>query len=180
MSEQDQRAIANKIAISAVRYYLLKYSRTSIISFDFKEALADTGETGPYLLYTAARINSIFRKLGISPSTATTDVEQVRPERITELLSGENGDELWSLAYFCERLPEVAYNAVAALEPAYIAKWAFELAHMFSSFYQKKENSIVKETDEDRRALLIGVFAMVRRQMIAALDILGIEAPERM
>lgn len=180
LSEQEQREIAHKIAVSAVRYYLLKYSRTSIISFDFKEALAAVGETGPYLLYTIARINSIFRELEKAASSDETNLQQVQSSRMSELLSGENGDELWSLAYFAERLPEVARNAVVSLEPAFLAKWAFELAHLFNRFYQKRENAIVKEADKDRRALLVTITSLVRRQLIAALDILGIEAPERM
>ena len=179
LTAEDQRNAAHKIAIGALRYFLLKFTRNSIISFDFKEALAFDGETGPYLQYSVVRANSIFRKLrdaGIEVSAA--DIQKVTRERVGELLSGETGDDLWSVVYLAERLPDIVRGAVAALEPAVVAKWAFQLAQRFNIFYHN--HHILSEADPARRALLIAITTVVRRQLIRALDVLGIEAPDRM
>ena len=179
LSAEDQREAAHKIAVGALRYFLLKFTRNSIISFDFKEALAFDGETGPYLQYSVVRANSIFRKLanaGIDVSAA--DTHEVSRERLAEVLSGEGGDDLWSVVYLAERLADVVRGAVAALEPAVVAKWAFQLAQRFNIFYHN--HHILSEQDPARRALLIAITSVVRRQLISALDVLGIEAPERM
>jgi arginyl-tRNA synthetase len=175
----QHREIAHKIAIGALRYFLLKYSRTSIISFDFNEALAMVGETGVYIQNAVVRVNSIFRKLrenGIEPSERAAD--NVSPEETRELLSGADGDELWSLVYLASRLSDTLQSAVSTLEPAHLAKWTFQLAQTFNVFYEKYH--ILSEPNPARRAVLISVTSIVRRQLIAALDILGIEAPERM
>ena len=176
---QEQRDVAHKIAVGALRYFLLKFTRNSIISFDFKEALAFDGETGPYIQYSVVRANSIFRKLtdaGLDASAG--DFREVTRERLGELLSGEDGDDLWSVLYLAERLADVVRGAVAALEPAVVAKWAFQLAQRFNIFYHN--HHILSEQDTDRRALLVAITSVVRRQLIRALDVLGIEAPERM
>jgi arginyl-tRNA synthetase len=179
LSEQDQSHTANKIAIGAMRYFLLKYLRNSIIAFDLNEALSFDGETGPYIQYSVVRANSIFRKLADANIEASDDALKNLPtERLNELLSGEAGDEIWSLVYLATRFSDVVRSAVAALEPAIVAKWAFQLARSYNLYYHN--HHILSEPDQNRRALLIAVTTIVRRQLIAALDALGIEAPERM
>ena len=179
LNRQEQRDTAHKIAVGALRYFLLKYSRTSIISFDFKEALAFDGETGPYIQYSVVRANSIFRKLAEAGEDLTAlDIQSVSRERVAELLSGEGADDLWALVYLAARLNDVLRGAVAALEPSIIAKWAFQIAQRFNLFYHNYH--ILSESDAARRALLVSITSIVRRQLIAALDVLGIEAPERM
>jgi arginyl-tRNA synthetase len=179
LTDEDQRSAAHKIAIGALRYFLLKFTRNSIISFDFKEALAFDGETGPYLQYSVVRANSIFRKLkDAGTETRAEDIQAINRERLAELLSGETGDDLWSVVYLAERLPDIVRGAVAALEPAVVAKWAFQLAQRFNIFYHN--HHILSETDPARRALLIAITTVVRRQLIRTLDVLGIEAPDRM
>jgi arginyl-tRNA synthetase len=179
LNTAEQQEIAHKIAVGALRYFLLKYSRTSIISFDFNEALAMVGETGVYIQNAVVRTNSIFRKLrasGIEPSESAVAV--VSAEQINEMLSGTEGDELWSLVYLASRLPDTLRIAVSALEPSHLAKWTFQLAQSFNVFYEKYH--ILSEPNPARRALLISITAIVRRQLIAALDFLGIEAPDKM
>jgi arginyl-tRNA synthetase len=179
LGAHEQQETAHKIAIGALRYFLLKYLRNSIIAFDFKEALSFDGETGPYIQYSVVRANSIFRKLtdaGITPSTAA--LREVAAERLNELFAAETGDDLWSLVYLASRLDEVIRGAVVSLEPAVVAKWAFQLAQRFNLFYHHYH--ILSEADADRRALLVAITAIVREKLIAALDVLGIEAPERM
>jgi arginyl-tRNA synthetase len=179
IEEADQQATAHKIAVGALRYFLLKYSRTSLIAFDFNEALAFEGETGPYIQYSVVRANSIFRKLqeaGIA--TNAPAVESVPAERLAELFAGEHGDELWSLLYLATRLPDAARGAINALEPAILAKWTFQLAQSFNLFYHRYH--ILSEADPARQALLVAITVIVRRELIRALGLLGIEAPERM
>jgi arginyl-tRNA synthetase len=179
LTDADHREVAHKIAVGALRYFLLKFTRNSIISFDFKEALAFDGETGPYIQYSVVRANSIFRKLAdAGRDVSASSVGGVSREHLTELLSGEAGDDLWSVLYLAERLADVVRGAVAALEPAVVAKWAFQLAQKFNIFYHN--HHILSEQDPARRTLLIAITFVVRRQLISALDVLGIEAPERM
>jgi arginyl-tRNA synthetase len=173
LSPEEQRQIAHKIAVGALRYFLLKYTRNSIISFDFKEALAFEGETGPYIQYSIVRANSIFRKLE-EADIATPGIESFPRERVNQLL----GEELWELCYFATQFGQVIRSAALALEPAHLAKWAFQLAQKFNLFYHK--HHILSEPDQARRALLIAITQLVRGRLVAALELLGIEAPERM
>lgn len=179
LSEQDKLDTAHKIAVGALRYFLLKYSRNSIIAFDLNEALAFDGETGPYIQYSVVRANSIFRKLADAGiDRAGADIQSVSHERINEMLGGEAGDDLWSLVYLASRLSEFVRGAVTALEPSIVAKWAFQLARAFNLFYHNYH--ILSEQDTARRALLVAITTIVHRQLIAALNVLGIEVPERM
>jgi arginyl-tRNA synthetase len=173
LSEQEQKETAHKIAVGALRYFLSKFTRNSVISFDFKEALSFDGETGPYIQYSVVRANSIFRKL--EESGIDTQKEDVH-ERMPEILANE--DELWSLTYLALRLDDVIKSAVVSLEPAHVAKWAFQLAQRFNLFYHNYR--IITEQDEARQDLLVIITGVVRRQLIQALAVLGIEVPERM
>jgi arginyl-tRNA synthetase len=174
LSEGEQKQTAHQIAVGALRYFLMKYTRNSVISFDFKEALSFDGETGPYIQYSVVRANSIFRKL--EEAGIATSKEDYDGERIAEILQSE--DELWSFVYLALRLDEVIRSAAGSLEPAHIAKWAFQLAQKFNLFYHNYR--IISEADEARRDLLVIITSVARRQLTAALDVLGIEVPERM
>ncbi len=176
LSEEEQRQAAHYIAVGALRYFLLKYTRNSVISFDFKEALSFEGESGPYIQYAVARSGSIFRKLEKAGIALEKDEYDVA--RFAEMLGGEDGDELWSLVYFASRLSSVIETSALSLEPAHIGKWAFQLAQRFSTFYNK--HKMLTEQDEARRDLLVIITTVVRRQLISALAVLGIEAPKRM
>ena len=180
LSGAEQRDTVHKIAVAALRYFLLKYSRTSIISFDFNEALAFEGETGPYIQYSVARANSIFRKMREAGlSVDPEDLKSFSRDRVVNLLAGkEAGDELWSLVYLANRLPDMVRVAITNLEPAVIAKWAFQLAQAFNVFYHN--HRILSEPDAARRALLVAVTSVVRARLVDALALLGIEAPEQM
>src|SRR5687767_15086362 len=113
LSEIDKKATAHDVAIAALRYFLLKFTRNTVIAFDFKEALSFEGETGPYCQYAAVRTNSIFRKLGDetlrdadSLLTMITD-DSALQLRVSEVLSGESGTEIWSLVMLTQQLDEV-------------------------------------------------------------------------
>ena len=178
LSLAAQQIIAHQIAVAALRYFLLKYTRTSIIAFDFKEALSFDGETGPYLQYSAVRANNIFRKLGRTPDEVNGDFVNVTAEQRNEFFAGESGNDLWSLVYFAARLEDIARLSADTFEPTHVAKYAFQLAKQFNVFYH--DFHILSEADEARKTLLLLVADIARRKLEQALALLGIETPERM
>ncbi len=178
LSEDAQKKIAHQIAVAALRYFLLKFTRTSIIAFDFKEALSFEGETGPYIQYSAVRANNIFRKIGRTPDEIQKDFVTIDAAQINEFLSGDDGNNLWSVIYFAARLIDVAEIAAKGFEPTHVAKYAFQLAKQFNVFYH--DFHILSEADEVRKTLLLTVADITRRQLEQALSLLGIETPERM
>ena len=155
---------------------MLKFTRNSVIAFDFKEALSFEGETGPYCQYAAVRANSIFRKLDANSDRAVLRAED--SDRIKSILSGETGDEVWSLLVLAARLEEANAQAAAGAEPAVLAKYTFNLAKAFNLFYHR--HRIIAEEDDVKRAVLITVADYTRGQLIKALGTLGISVPERM
>jgi arginyl-tRNA synthetase len=175
LSEEAQRETAHAIAVGALRYFLLKFTRNSVIAFDFKEALSFEGETGPYCQYAAVRANSIFRKLGAGAAEVSTGSDS---DRVSQALSGEAGDEIWSLLLLAARLDEANAQAAASAEPAFLAKYTFNLAKAFNLFYH--HHRIIAEEDLGKRGLLILVADYTRRQLTAALATLGISVPDRM
>ncbi len=178
IDETEQKKIAHQLAVAALRYFLLKYTRTAIIAFDFKEALSFEGETGPYIQYSAVRSNNIFRKLGRTPDEVNSDLAKIDAAKISEFFAGESGNGLWSLVYFASRLQDVAQLAANGFEPTHVAKYAFQLARQFNVFYH--DFHILSETDEARKTLLLLVADITRRKLEEALSLLGIETPERM
>ncbi len=180
IGEAQQQKIAHQIAVAALRYFLLKYTRTSIIAFDFEEALKFRGETGPYLQYSVRRASNIFSELGRPAKDVRKDFDQLSAAEIANHFSGEAGDYLWSLVYFASRLDEVVQQAANAFEPAHVAKYAFQLADQFNAFYQDKRFHILKETDAKRKTVLLVAADVVREKLSQALSLLGIEVPEKM
>jgi arginyl-tRNA synthetase len=179
LAEADQRETAHAIAVGALRYFLLKFTRNSVIAFDFKEALSFEGETGPYCQYAAVRANSIFRKLeNIRESVGHSVNTGSDSDRVNAVLSGEIGDEIWTLLMLAARLDEVNAQAAAGAEPAVLAKYTFNLARSFNLFYHR--HRIIAEEDQTKRQVLIAVADYTRRQLTAALANLGITVPERM
>jgi arginyl-tRNA synthetase len=170
--------IAHQIAVAALRYFLLKYTRTSIIAFDFREALSFDGETGPYIQYSAVRANNIFRKIGRTPEQVRADYASCAAEQVAELFDGQSGQDIWSLVSFAARLEEMVGVAAANFEPTHVAKYAFQLAKQFNLFYHS--HHILSEPDASRQTLLLMVVDMVRGRLEKALSLLGIEVPERM
>src|SRR5437868_3012937 len=184
LSEPEQRETAHAIAVGALRYFLLKFTRNSVIAFDFKEALSFEGETGPYCQYAAVRANSIFRKIEVSTQSGSdgvaTSVQVIADHReaIATMLEGDVGNEIWSLLMLAARLDESNALAASSAEPAVLAKYTFNLAKAFNLFYHR--HRIIAEENEVKRQLLISVADFTRRQLTAALATLGIYVPERM
>src|SRR4029077_14350561 len=162
------------IAVGALRFFLLKFTRNAIIAFDFKDALSFEGETGPYCQYAVVRIRGIRRK---GKEAEATKVE-VTKESARALLTGAEGNSLWELLVAAGSLDYEADAAIATQEPAFVAKYAFQLAQAFNNFYHK--HHILSEADEQKRAFLLGLTELVGAQLVRALDLMGIEAPEKM
>jgi len=179
LSAAEQSATAHDIAVGALRYFLLKFTRNSVIAFDFKEALSFEGETGPYCQYAAVRANSIFRKLGDQAGLESEAlILQAEGGRVSAVLADEAGTEIWSLVMLAERLPEVIAQCANSAEPANLAKFTFTLARAFNLFYHR--HRIIAEADETKRAVLVTVANITRRRLTSALQTLGIAVPERM
>jgi arginyl-tRNA synthetase len=185
VSDEERRETAHQIAVGALRYFLLKFTRNSVIAFDFKEALSFEGETGPYCQYSTVRANSIFRKLdAAAQAEADEKIHQAAggdaatKQEMTEILQGESGDEIWSLITLAARLDEAISQAAAAAEPSLLAKYTFNLARSFNLFYHR--HRIIAEENPTRRAVLVAVADLARRQLTSALATLGIHVPERM
>jgi arginyl-tRNA synthetase len=176
---EEKKRIAHQIAVGALRYFLLKFTRTTVIVFDFKEALSFEGETGCFCQYSAVRANSIFRKLA-ERGESVTDIKSALTDtsKISEIFSSEQGDDIWSMLILASRLDETIDQAAKANEPALLAKYTFNLAKAFNLFYH--HHKILPEPDSVKRAVLISVADTVRRSLTAALATMGIEVPEKM
>ncbi|HKM83267.1 MAG TPA: arginine--tRNA ligase [Candidatus Acidoferrum sp.] len=174
MPSAEQLATAHAIAVSALRFFLLKYTRNTIIAFDFKDALSFEGETGPYCQYAVVRIRGIRRK-GVEAGTARAELSR---DSVEKFLGGVEGNGLWELVLESSALDYAVDAGIGAQEPAFVAKYAFQLAQGFNVFYHK--HHILSETDEQKRAFLLGLTELVERQLVRALQVLGIEAPEKM
>jgi arginyl-tRNA synthetase len=174
MSADEQKRTAHAIAVGALRFFLLKFTRSSIIAFDFKDALGFEGETGPYCQYAVVRIRGIRRK---GAEAGATNVE-VTAENVGQFLAGAEGNGLWQLLAAAGSLDYAVDAAIATQEPAFVAKYAFQLAQEFNNFYHR--HHILTEADEQKRAFLLRLTELVEAQLVRALSLMGIEAPEKM
>jgi arginyl-tRNA synthetase len=182
--ERERAAIANAIAVGALRYFLLRFTRSTVIAFDFKDALSFEGETGPYVQYAVVRVNGILRK-GAEEHPEFESVDAANLLRIESgaldvapFLAAPAGDDLWELVLLAGSLDARVEVAVASQEPAVLARYAFELAQAFNVFYHK--HRILSEEDAERRAFFLRLSSLVREQLVIALGLLGINAPEKM
>jgi arginyl-tRNA synthetase len=176
LSEPERQQIATQIAIGALRYFMMKYTKQSLIAFDFKEALSFEGETGPYAQYAVVRATSIFRKAGVDPDTFFESAAgQISPAEFSSFLSGEPADEIWELWLASSQTSYVIDKCIATTEPAYLAKHVFQLGQFFNAFYHRYP--ILSEPDEKRKKFLLATVAVVRRELIRCLAVLGITVP---
>ena len=176
LTDAQGKLISSQIAIGALRYFMLKYTKPSVIAFDFKEALSFEGETGPYAQYAVVRATNIFRKGGLDPDTFLTDVgNKISGDELAKYLNGEGSNELWELWLAASKTAYVIDQCIATTEPAYLAKHVFQVAQMFNTFYHRYP--ILSEADEARKKFLLTTAAIVRRELIRTLGVLGIEAP---
>ncbi len=169
----ERAKIAEAIGVGALRFFLLRFTRNTVIAFDFRDALSFEGETGPYVQYAAVRAASIFRKAGIGEAEALAAVADLD---FASLLAAEH--DIWELWLQASRLTLVLEQAITAAEPAILSKYAFTLAQGFNNFYHR--HNILKEEDPLRKALLLATAAVARRELMRVLGWLGIAVPSAM
>jgi arginyl-tRNA synthetase len=175
LDEAERGATAKAIAVGALRYFMLRYTRNSVIAFDFNDALSFEGETGPYLQYAVVRTRSIFRKAGTTAEDALAALQGVN---LAPYLSGEGSEGIWEVWLRAAKTTLLLDQCIATAEPAYLAKHAFQLAQDFSNFYRL--HHILSEQDPARKALLLATAAVTQRELVRSLGWLGIFAPEVM
>jgi arginyl-tRNA synthetase len=175
LDEAERAEIAEAIGVGALRFFLLRFTRNTVIAFDYQEALAFDGETGPYAQYAAVRAANIFRKAGVSAEDALTAVADLD---LSAMLEGEEGTSVWEVWRTASRLSQVLENGIAAAEPAVLARYAFVLAQQFNNFYHR--HHILNETDAARKTLLLATASVARRELVRVLGWLGITVPSAM
>jgi arginyl-tRNA synthetase len=184
LPEPERVAIAHAVAIGAIRYFLLRFTRNTVIAFDFKDALSFEGETGPYAQYAVVRINGILRKgAEQDPAIAAENATNMAALRAGTLdasafLAAPEFDNIWDLVVLAGSLGARVELAINSQEPSVLTRFAFELAQLFNVFYHK--HPILKEQDAKKRAFLMLVTALVREQLVTTLGLLGITAPDKM
>jgi arginyl-tRNA synthetase len=172
LSAAERETIAKQIAVGALRYFMLRFSRNTVIAFDFKDALSFEGETGPYVQYAIVRAANIFRKAN---TTEAESLAAIATLDLANLLDTEGGSSLWETWLLASKLTLLIEQCIATSEPAYLAKYAFQLAQQFNNFYHR--HHVLHEPNPTRKALLLATAAVAQREMTRALGYLGIEAP---
>jgi arginyl-tRNA synthetase len=176
LTEGERGAIATQIAVGALRYFMLKFTKSSVIAFDFKEALSFEGETGPYVQYAAVRAANIFRKGGFDPDEFGRGAsDRGSATDLAKYLAGETANEIWELWLAAAKTSYIVDQSISTTEPAYLAKHAFQLAQLFNTFYHR--HPILSEADEGRKKFLLATVAVVRRELTRVLAVMGISVP---
>jgi len=193
LSEAEGAGIATQVAIGALRYFMLKFTKQSVIAFDFKDALSFEGDTGPYAQYAVVRASNIFRKGGLDPesfcrdasgrvSTSPSDggaggdvASRVSTDDFARCLNGESSNDIWELWLAASKTSYIVSQCIATTEPAYLAKHGFQLAQLFNTFYHRYP--ILSEADQARKKFLLATAAVVRRELIRVLRAMGISVP---
>jgi arginyl-tRNA synthetase len=178
-SEAERQKIAEQIAVGALRYFMLKYTRNSVIAFDFKDALSFEGETGPYIQYAVVRARNIFRKAETTAEAVLKEFNaSASANSLAALLSGEDVADVWALWLRVGRRSMLLEQCIATSEPSLVARHAFQLAQEFNGFYKK--HHILTEENPQKKLLLLATAAAAMRELIEVLGWLGIESPEAM
>ena len=175
LSEEERLITATQIAVGALRYFMLKFTRNTVIAFDFREALSFEGETGPYVQYAIVRARNILRK---AETSATTVLAELSAITVEPFVTGEESDGIWSLWLRASKLQFLVEQCIATAEPAYLAKHAFQLAQEFNNFYHK--HHVLHEENPQRKTFLLATAAVAERELVMALALLGIDSPEVM
>ncbi|HTS48213.1 MAG TPA: arginine--tRNA ligase [Bryobacteraceae bacterium] len=173
--QTERRAVAAQIAIGALRYFMLKYTRNSVIAFDLQEALSFEGETGPYVQYSTVRARNILRKLEERGETLPDFGHELDSATFARQLGAE---DFWQLLLIASKADSAVERAIASGEPAHVAKYAFQLAQAFNNFYHAYP--VLTEENREKRTFLLWITGYVRAQLEGTLGILGIQVPEYM
>ena len=178
LDDAERAQIANAIGVGALRYFMLRFTRNTVIAFDFRDALSFEGETGPYAQYAAVRAANIFRKGDAVEAVVLSEFQALDASVLAPLLEGEDGTSVWEVWLAASRVSLVLEQAIAAAEPAVLAKYAFTLAQSFNNFYHR--HRVLTESDPVRKTLLFATAAVARREITRVLGWLGISVPSAM
>lgn len=175
-TEAERRHVATQIAIGALRYFLLKFTRNTVIAFDLQEALSFEGETGPYIQYAAVRASKILAKLVERGEQIPEFAQVLDAEKMGRQLSVE---PIWQLLLAASKSGSALTAALSSGEPAQMARYAFQLAQAFNTFYQ--DYPILPEKDPEKRVMLLWLANFFQKQLQFVLEqVLGIPVPEYM
>lgn len=166
LSEEEQKLIAEQVAVSAIRFAVLRVTPTKNVIFDIESALSFEGDTGPYLQYSCARIKSILRKYG-----------KEIPLNISDKIPIQQ-DEEWILLRKISEFPLTVLNSIEQRNPSIIAGYALDLAHTFTSFYHTCP--VLRAEKEEIKVARLQICSATLQTMQNALHLLGISVPERM
>jgi arginyl-tRNA synthetase len=172
---EDRRKVASQIAIGALRYFLLKFTRNSVIAFDLQEALSFEGETGPYVQYAAVRARNILRKLEERGESVPDFAKELSSEAMARQLASE---DFWQVLLAASKADSALERAVGPGERAHVAKYAFQVAQAFNNFYH--QYPIIHEENREKKVFLLWMTDFFRRQLERTAAILGIQIPEYM
>jgi arginyl-tRNA synthetase len=174
-SPEQNRGVAEDIAIAALRYFLLKFTRNAVIAFDLQEALSFEGETGPYVLYAAVRARKILAKLEETGESMPNFAAELNQDAMARQLQHE---DFWQVLLAASKADSMLEAAVNSGEPAHVARYAFQLAQSFSNFYQKYP--VIHEQNREKKVFLLWVTDFFRQQLERTTGILGIRVPAYM
>ena len=171
----ERKKIATQIAVGALRYFMLRFTRTTVIAFDFQEALSFEGETGPYVQYASVRARNILRKFEETGESMPDFDAELTPKVLARQLENE---DFWQLLLSASRLHWVVQRSINAAEPAQLARYAFQVAQTFNNFYH--QHHILKEENRERKVFLLWMTQFFLKELTAVLHVMGIEAPQVM
>ena len=172
---EQRREIARQIAVGALRYFMLRFTRTTVIAFDFQEALSFEGETGPYIQYAAVRGRNILRKFEERDGSLPDFDAELDAATFARQLEHE---DFWQLLLGSSRMDWTIERAIAAGEPAHVARYAFQVARTFNNFYH--QHHILNEENRERRIFLLWMTRYFLQELESALEVMGMPAPRAM
>jgi arginyl-tRNA synthetase len=180
-TEADRTKAAHDIAVGALRYFMLRFSRNRIITFDMEEALAFTGETGPYIQNSVVRAKNILVKVASEGHDVKALLTRaLDKDLLTPWLATEEGSSAWSLFLAMARTEEAIETAVRTEEPSVMTRHAFQIAQAFHGYYQNPAHSVLRAETEDLRAVRVLVVDLFIRHTTDVASLLGIPIPDRM
>jgi arginyl-tRNA synthetase len=180
LAEEARVIIARQIACGALRYFMLKFARNSLIVFDFEEALSFEGETGPYLQYTYVRLNSIFRKLADREGFGEKELADLvtRARFSLDRLGEAESRDFWGVVFYASQFEENVLHSVYSLEFSHLGKFTFNLCQKINAYYHLY--SILSEGDPELKRIRILTVYYIREILKKALSLMGIPPPEKM
>ena len=169
MSDDEKAQLYRMIGLGALKYFIIKVDPKKTMLFNPKESIDFNGNTGPFIQYTHARIKSILRK---------ADDQGISHKAADVLASIEPSAKETRLIKLLSTYPAKVAEAGAAYSPAVIANYAYDLAKEFNQYYH--DTRILQEEDQDVRRFRLVLIQTVAEVLVKAMDILGIQLPERM